>query len=75
MGKIKTTENNLSHDEIVLLSRLYERLGAMAEELDYCKKILSPDQTSGIDDDIAMIYKISDRVVLWATGSPPVKRY
>ncbi|HCA3439722.1 TPA: hypothetical protein MO340_004286 [Salmonella enterica subsp. salamae serovar 35:g,m,s,t:-] len=70
-------ERKLTNQDIEHLSRLYERLEAAAEELDYCKKIFSssPEHVEQLQLDESAIYAICDRIELWATGTPPIKRY
>ncbi|TGW18634.1 hypothetical protein E5P20_22815 [Escherichia coli] len=46
---------NRTDDSITQLSSLYERLGAVAHELEYCK-ILLPEHSEQLDLDAAATY-------------------
>ncbi|EEP4004650.1 hypothetical protein HB435_002606 [Salmonella enterica subsp. enterica serovar Stanley] len=49
------------------LSTLYERLGAVAHELEYCN-VLLPEHSEQLDLDAAATYAMMRRIEQWATN-------
>ncbi len=75
MRQILNTE--LSDDDIKYLSILFERLGAVHSEFEYCQTIFasSPDRVEQLKQDAAAVINMQDRIELWVTGTPPIKRF
>lgn len=55
------------NDELTQLSTLFERLGAVAHELEYCK-VLFPEYSEQLDRDTAETYAIMRRIEQWASN-------
>ncbi|CGC83851.1 hypothetical protein K9T19_003460 [Salmonella enterica subsp. enterica serovar Typhi] len=58
---------NRTDDSITQLSSLYERLGAVAHELEYCI-ILLPEHSEQLDLDAAATYAMMLRIEQWAAN-------
>lgn len=72
-----TIERDISEDDLKLMSRLFEHLMAVSDELGYCEWIYAgePEKITQLKQDRDAVNAIKDRIELWATGTNSVKRF